>query len=162
MRNRLFSSESFKDALQEHLVEIVVPFQKRLHVARRRARVLRPLIEWIVKTQLLRSEALLGPILRSEPYPVGERDGSPGMLFQGAIMLPHGLGILYWDAEELMSLPSHGLTVEEAAWLSYLPFERCSPAHQALLADAIVELAEQLLKRLRSELSDPLDLSDGG
>ncbi|HUE69841.1 MAG TPA: hypothetical protein VMP01_03040 [Pirellulaceae bacterium] len=60
-----------------------------------------------------------------------------------------------------MSLPYQGHTLESACWLAYVPFEHCSQAHQALMVDAIIELAEQLLKRLRTELGDPLDSDDG-
>ncbi len=83
------------------------------------------------------------------------------MVFQSALVVPHGLGILHWDAEELMSLPSQDQTLESASWLAYLPFEQCSPAHQALMVDAIIELTEQLLTRLRTELGEPLDSDDG-
>ena len=155
MANRLISPVSFRDALNEQFAGIVIPFQRRLFVARRRARALRPLVDWITKTRLLHGVCILGPVLRSESYAAGEGDGSSGLILQAALLIPRGIGVLMWDSDEVASLECQDRTLESAAWLAHVPFEQCSPVHQALLVDQIIELADQLISRLRQELTVP-------
>ena len=156
MTNRLLPQPSFQDALEEHFTGIVVPFQRRLHVARRRAKALKPYVEWIAKTRLLHGIVLLGTVLRSESYDSYDEVDSSERVIQAALLIPRGIGILVWDSEEIASLKYQDRTLESEAWLAHVPFEFCSPEHQALLVDQILVLADRLMRRLRRELSDPL------
>lgn len=155
MTNRLLPQPSFQDALEEHFTGIVVPFQRRLHVARRRAKALKPFVEWIAKTRLLHGIVLLGPVLRTESYDSYDEVDSSERVVQAALLIPRGIGVLVWDSEEIASLKCQDRSLESAAWLAHVRFEDCSLEHQALMVDQILVLADRLMQRLRKQLDDP-------
>ena len=106
--------------------------------------ILNDQIDQLARTQLLVNEAVLGDIVYSRGYSNSvASDG--GMLFQAAVLVPGGVGLIQWDREEYLAAESsHTLGVEEAR-TRFHRFDELEPAFKALLLPQIEFLIGRLL-----------------
>jgi len=85
---------------------------------------------------------LLAQIVSERNYAGGN---SSGQIFQSALFVPGGIGLLIWDTVEFCTLEKLIEGLESAAERVFVPFETCEDGLQGLLATQYSTLVEQFL-----------------
>lgn len=100
------------------------------------------------QTGLTNEIVILGRIIHQAAYPPRAGGNDSGQVYQGALLVPHGIGVVVWDSEEYVQLEDVPQALEESAQVHFLQFCQCKLAWKlALLAEV-----EEFLSRLNGYL----------
>ena len=146
------SSESLQIADLDELLELlrlrVLRLRHQLEIAEARVPRWNQLVQELWRAGLMSQTAILGRLIETRSYPPVEGGHSSGQVVQASLLIPCGVGVLFWDTEDfvLHSKISDGL--ESHAWAHHVPFDRCEPAHQVALADELPMLIGGFVRSL--------------
>lgn len=145
--------ESFLIADLDELLELLrlslLRLRHQLEIAEARVPRWNQLVQELWRAGLMSQTAILGRVLETRPYAPVEGGHSSRQVVQAALLIPGGVGVLHWDTEDfaLHSRISDGL--ESHAWTHHVPFDRCEPAYQVLLANELPMLIGGFVRLLR-------------
>ena len=114
-------------------------------MGRQRVLALTALVKDISEAGLMSRAVLLGQIVSERSYAPTVGGSSSGQIFQSALLVPGGIGLLIWDADEFCTLEKQIEGLESAAERFFVPFETCEGGLQGLLATQYPALVEQFL-----------------
>jgi hypothetical protein len=91
---------------------------------------------------------ILGKILHQRSYTPGLGPTDSGQVYQAAIMVPGGLGIVRWDSEQHAALLDFPDGPESEASIHFVPLDECEAGIKALLVSEARNLLDQLVRQL--------------
>ena len=91
----------------------------------------------------VRAHILLGPVLSVRPYDPGCGPEDSGQVTQAVLVVPDGLGVVFWDTEDWHATPT-GRDREREARHLFTPIAACRP----FLRVQVLPFAADLLARL--------------
>lgn len=93
-----------------------------------------------------RPQVLLGPVLGVRPYDPGCGPEDSGQVTQAVLLVPDGLGVVFWDTEDLYALPPGPDRDREARRL-FTPVAACRPLLRVQFLPVAAELVTRLVRR---------------
>jgi hypothetical protein len=96
------------------------------------------------ETGLTNEIVILGKIVHRSAYAPRAGGNDSGQLYQAALLVPKGIGVVIWDTEEFVQLENVPQALEAEAPLHFLAFAECKLAWKL----ALVAEVELLLQRL--------------
>jgi hypothetical protein len=101
------------------------------------------LLKHLAALGLCGPQMISGPVLYEAPYPFGSPSSDSGLVYQAALSLPGGFGVLRCDLEEyLASVMSQSDGSLNAG--TFVPFAECALGQKALLTPQVSGLLERL------------------
>jgi hypothetical protein len=131
-----------------HLRERLLRMKHQLEFAEARALDANMLIQEVSRSGVLPPLAVLGPIIESRQYPPTPGGNTSGCVIQAALVVPGGLGVVFWDSDEYSELAQIEDALEADALTRHVPFEQCEPAIRALFEPHIGELVARFAERV--------------
>jgi hypothetical protein len=95
---------------------------------------------------LLNPTVLLGQLLHQRGYEPVPGGSDSGQVIQAALLVPGGIGALYWDTETYQSLVQTPEGLEADSWRHFVPFDKCEVAIRAMLAVHHADLVNRFLQ----------------
>jgi hypothetical protein len=92
--------------------------------------------------------AILGNVVQNRAYPPMANLGFSGEVVQTGLLIPGGVGGLFWDSEEFADRYRTGESLESDAWLRFTPYDELGPALQGLIAIQIDDLVIRFVRLL--------------
>jgi hypothetical protein len=137
-------------ALGEPALELIRQKLRALKVlaqeAECRIAVINQVVTEIAATGLLQRSAILGRVIQHRPYAPVPEGNHTGLVIQGCLLMPGGVGILSWDSEDYFELKEVPDGLEAEAWLHFTSFDETETAHRALLSFQIDELMHLMIE----------------
>jgi hypothetical protein len=130
------SADDWLESLRERLLKM----RHQLEVAEARMADANALIQEMNRAGMLAPVALLGPIIGSRRYGPTPGGNISGRVIQAALVVPGGLGVVFWDSDEYAELSAIEDALEAEALARHVPFELCEAGIRALLEPHIAPL----------------------
>jgi hypothetical protein len=96
----------------------------------------------------VRPAVLLGPVMDVRPYDPGYGPEDSGQVIQAVLLVPEGLGVVFWDTEDLHAIPP-GPDREREACRLFTPVANLRPLMRVQVLPFAVDLVARLLARVR-------------
>ncbi len=98
--------------------------------------------------RLIPETVILHGVMHQSSYNASEYRDDSAQIFEAALMMPGGFGIVIWDVEEYVTRNAPGFPLVDEARLNFLPFDRCPPALRGLLLPHIGPMLEQFCRSI--------------
>jgi len=105
-------------------------------------------IRCIGDSGLLYDTVICGPIILQRNYSPVRGGHDSGEVVQAVLHVPHGIGIVRWNSDELANVHDVPEALESQACRDFVPFEQCEPVAKALLWPHIEPLLGELRARI--------------
>lgn len=108
---------------------------------------------------IIPERAFFGKPILVRDYSPSDDESNTVEVWQAALLLPGGIGVIVRDSDEYLDLPSdYQPCIAEARW-RFVPFEECPPVAKALLAQHVEKLFDEVMDRidLRHRWLQPLE-----
>lgn len=96
----------------------------------------------------VRPAVILGPVMGVRPYDPGHGPEDSGQVIQAALLVPEGVGVLFWDTEDLHQFPPGPDRDREARRL-FTPLADLRPLMRVQLLPYAAELLTKLFGAAR-------------
>jgi hypothetical protein len=96
----------------------------------------------------VRSAVILGPVMDVRPYDPGYGPDDSGQVVQAVLLVPEGLGLVYWDTEDRQAV-SPGPDREREARRLFTPAAGLRPLVRVQILPYAAELISRLISRGR-------------
>lgn len=103
------------------------------------------LVRDLYRAGRVRAKVLLGPVMSVRPYDPGCGPEDSGQVTQAVLLVPEGLGVVFWDTEDLHALPP-GADREREARRRFTPIAQCRPILRIHTLPCAVELLARLVR----------------
>lgn len=133
--------------LLEKLRMLNLVLRLRLEQAEARIPGINDLIQQLFTIELVPETALLGLVIFERHYSARTGPQDSSQILQSALLIPGGLGVIFWDSEEYLAFRNHPPENLQELFLKFVPFDRCGSAVKALLLPQVEPLMERLLTR---------------
>ncbi|MDB5345002.1 MAG: hypothetical protein JWP89_3379 [Schlesneria sp.] len=141
-------SESKRSVINE-LRQLNLSLRAQLEQAEARVPVINALVAQLAEIELVTEVAILGLVIYQGHYSALTGPHDSGPVLQSALLIPGGIGVIYWDSEEYAALRKNPHRNEWDLFLRFSHFDDCPSAVKALLLPQVQSLMEQLLSRFR-------------
>jgi len=116
------------------------------HAAQKRILFVNTVVAEALEVGLLPQTALLGSIVETRPYAPTPGGSDSGRVYQAALLVPGGCGLVRWDSEELSELKDVPEALEAQSFDHFIPFDDLDQAQQALLGCEVDRLIDMLVQ----------------
>jgi hypothetical protein len=96
----------------------------------------------------LRPAVILGAVMGVRPYDPGQGSEDSGQVVQAVLLVPEGVGVLFWDTEDLHLIP-HGPDRDREARQLFTPLANLRPLMRVQLLPYAAELLARLFEAAR-------------
>lgn len=103
------------------------------------------LVRDLYRSGRVRARVLLGPVMSVQPYDPGCGPEDSGQVTQAVFLVPEGLGVVFWDTEDLHAVPP-GPNREREARRLFTPVARCRPILRIQYLPCAIELVARLVR----------------
>lgn len=104
------------------------------------------LVRDLYQSGRVRACTLLGPVMSIRPYDPGCGPEDSDQVTQAVLTIPRGLGVVFWDGEDLLAIPQ-GKEREEEACRLFTPVAECRPLMRVQYLPFAMELVTRLVRR---------------
>lgn len=122
----------------------------RVHLEEAEVRVpeINDQIQQLYAIELVPETALLGTVICVRDYSILNGAPDSSQVFQSALLIPGGLGVILWDCEDYLNFRNGPSVDQKELFLKFVPFDLCDSAVKALLLPHIEPLLRMLFKQL--------------
>lgn len=103
------------------------------------------LIRELHRAGRVRPHVLFGPVMSVRPYDPGCGPEDSGQVTQAVLVVPDGLGVVFWDTEEFHLYPAGRARAQEARRL-FVPVASCPPLLRVQLLPFAADLVACLVR----------------
>ena len=146
MTNNRISNLEFSDERLNRIRRRMNVLRFFLRGARERIEFVNGLINEAVQAGVLPPSVILGRIVQEQPYPPEPGGHESGRIFQAALQLPSGAGLVAWDTERFNELKDIPQALEAECSFNFKQFEELTDAQQTLLSWEIDHLIDLLVR----------------
>ena len=135
------------DTILEELNLLALSLHAQLDQAEARVSSINVLINQLAGLDGATETAILGLVIYEGHYSVFTGPHESGPVLQSALLIPGGIGVVYWASEEYAAIRKNPPKHEKDLLLRFFPFDNCPSAIKSLLLPQVQPLMEQLFSR---------------